>query len=386
MNRKSYSMSVDTSSRHGEINLYGEVHENRPRDFWTGKLIEGQMIILSEFLEDLDKLTGYDELDVHINSVGGDFFAGLAIYNRLKGLGCKITTINDSLAASAGSIIMQAGDVRKVRKASSMMVHCAAGFMYGWYNAADLDEVSKQLQHINEVAATAYDEAGVESKEKALDDMKAETWMTGEEAVAAGYADEVIEDGDELGVSMAIDRSYMMASGHRICAAWMPDELPEGIEIIDNALFPEVPPVEDILIEEGTEIMSPTTIDELRCAFPELCAQLVADEVANAVQAERDRMRALDEICASINDEELINAARYGENPMSAQQLAVEAIKRGAVGSAAMLGAIDADARESGANEVTAAYDAKIPTEPEAQDQGISDAAIAAVNARHKDK
>ena len=382
-NRKSYSMSVDATSRHGEINLYGEVHENRPRDFWTGRPVEGQMIILSEFLDDLDKLTGYDELDVHINSVGGDFFAGLAIYNRLKGLGCKVTTINDSLAASAGSIIMQAGDVRKVRKASSMMVHCAAGFMFGWYNAADLDEVSKQLQHINDVAATAYNEAGVESTDKALADMEAETWMTGEEAVAAGYADEVIEDGEELGVSMAVDRSYMTAGGHRICAAWMPDELPEGIEIID-ALSPENP-VEDILNEEGTEEMNPTTIDELRAAFPELCAQLVEAERASATAAERERMRALDELCANITDRELINAARYGENPMSAEQLAVEAIRRGAVGNAAMLDAIDSDARESGADSVTAAYDAKLPTEPEAQEQGgISDDVIAAVNARHK--
>lgn len=381
-NRKSYTMSVNAATRRGEINLYGEVYANRPVNWWTGKPVEDQMIVQSEFLADLDELKDYDELDVHINSVGGDFFAGLAIYNRLRELNCKVTTINDSLAASAGSIIMQAGECRKVRKASSMMVHCAASFMYGWYKAADLNKASGELEHVNELASIAYTDSGVESREKALADMEAETWMTGEEAVAAGYADEVIEDGEELGVSMALDRSYMMACGHKICAAWMPDELPEGIDIVD--LIPEVPPVEDTLIEEGTEDMNPTTIDELRTAFPNLCAQLIETEVSHAVAAERERMRMLEELAANVSDSELLNEAKYGENPMTGEQFAVEALRRGAVGNTAILKAIDDDSKASGANAVTAAYDGKLPGEPNQQtENSVDDAVIAAVNARH---
>lgn len=116
---------AEVGTNDAEINLYGEVVATRPVDFWTGKPLPGDYIEQDAFLRDLDELSTKDNITVHINSVGGDFYAGLAIYNRLRSLNASITTINDSLAASAGSIIFVAGDKgkRKVNAGSNLMIH-----------------------------------------------------------------------------------------------------------------------------------------------------------------------------------------------------------------------------------------------------------------------
>ena len=143
------------------IDMYGEVMETRPIDFWTGQPVPGNFILLDEFLNDLKSLEGKSSVTVHINSVGGSFFAGLAIYNRLRTLGASITTINDSLAASAGSIIFMAGDKgkRKVHAGSTLMVHGVMGFLYGYYNVADLKTHIKTMQAHDKTLVAAYKEA-----------------------------------------------------------------------------------------------------------------------------------------------------------------------------------------------------------------------------------
>ena len=78
-----------------EINMYGEVVKKRPYDWRTGKPAEGNYIVLDEIIADLDTLRNKSKITIHINSVGGDFYAGLAIYNRLRTLSASITTIND---------------------------------------------------------------------------------------------------------------------------------------------------------------------------------------------------------------------------------------------------------------------------------------------------
>ena len=194
MNRmKPYNIVLNEADNSAEINMYGEVVATRPVDWWTGEPIPGDFIAQDEFLRDLDNLSTRDNITVHINSVGGDFYAGLAIYNRLRSLKANVTTINDSLAASAGSIILQAGNTRKVRAASNTMVHGVLGLLYGYYNVQDLKSVIKQFEAGNRALVNAYVEAGGQDPEKVKSLLDKETWLTGQEAVAAGFADEVIE-------------------------------------------------------------------------------------------------------------------------------------------------------------------------------------------------
>lgn len=68
--KKAYNI-VNTGTNDAEINLYGEVVENRPKDWWTDEPVTDMYIVASELLADLDELSTKDNITVHINSVGG---------------------------------------------------------------------------------------------------------------------------------------------------------------------------------------------------------------------------------------------------------------------------------------------------------------------------
>lgn len=153
---KPYNIVVNEADNSAEINMYGEVVEQHPVDWWTGEPVAGNFIAVDDFLRDLEDLKTRNSITVHINSVGGDLYAGIAIYNRLKSLPANVVTINDGLAASAGSIIFQAGNTRKVHPGSNIMVHQAMGLLIGYYQTNDLKQVIKQLDAGNKAAVAIY--------------------------------------------------------------------------------------------------------------------------------------------------------------------------------------------------------------------------------------
>ena len=99
-------------------------------------------------------------------------------------------------------------------------------------------------------------------------------------------------------------------------------------------------------------------VADLREAFPDYVAQIeaAAREGAQneATQSERARIQAIEEIENSIADKKLVNDAKYGENPLTAEQLALKAMKAQAAIGANMLNNLDDDAAESGAEGVGA--------------------------------
>ena len=196
-----------------EINLYGEVVECYPIDMWTGEKIPGNFIALDEFLKDIDELGTKENITVHINSVGGSLYAGLAIYNRLKSLNANVITVNDALAASAASIIFMAGNTRKMNAGSSLMIHEAAHMAWGYYRVKDHEADIKQLQAHNKTAVAVYAERTGNNPEEIKLQLKAETWMTGQEAVDAGFADEVIGSEGEVTMSLSPDKRFIVSNG-----------------------------------------------------------------------------------------------------------------------------------------------------------------------------
>ena len=356
---KAYNI-LDVGENDAEINMYGEVVDARPRDFWTGEDIPGNYIALDEFLHDLDGLKGKANITVHINSVGGDLYGGISIYNRLKALPANITTINDGLAASAGSIIFQAGNTRRMNAGSNLMIHQAAGFLYGYYQSGDLKGVIKQLDAGNKAAVAVYAEAsGREGAElKAMLDR--ETWLTGQEAVDAGLADEVIDTGVQVSMSLAADKSFLEVNGVRMSTRGM-HNIPAGLPVIPaaakaNVSAPASAPVEDKSKtgRETEQTVDIKNVDELRAAFPELTAQVEMAARAEGVAAERARLQAIESIQGAI-DPALVTEAKYGEKPMDAAGLALRAMQAQAALGAQTLNNMQADAKASGAAAVGAA-------------------------------
>ena len=353
---KSYNIA-HIGENDAEISMYGEVVSTRPLDWWTGEPVPGNFIALDDFLKDLDDLSTKDNITVHINSVGGDFYAGLAIYNRLRSLNANITTINDSLAASAGSIILQAGNTRKVRAASNTMVHGVLGLLWGYYNVQDLKGVIKQFEAGNKAAVNAYVEAGGQDPEKVKSYMDKETWLTGQEAVDAGFADEVIEPDVQLNMSMAQNKSWMNVNGLRLSAQWMPTALPDGIDIVqeENSVSnPTAAPEGGNISNGGTEPMI-QTVDELRAAYPDLTAQLENAAQDRGAADERARLEAIDAIRNNIGNSEMVHNAMFGETRLTAEQLALQAIQANAAQGAAVLASLGTETAPAAQVEPTPA-------------------------------
>lgn len=350
---------AETGENDVEINMYGEIVEAVPTDFWTGEPIEGNFIAVDRFLRDLDDLKDKKNITVHINSVGGDLYGGIAIYNRLKALPGNVTTVNDGLAASAGSIIFQAGNTRKVHAGSNIMIHQAMGFLYGYYQTKDLKEAIKQLDAGNKAAVNVYAEASGREPESMKAMLDRETWLTGQEAVDAGLADEVIGGDMPVSMSLTADKRALIVNGVALPTRGMTN-IPARIPVMPAAMAVSPAaekPVEDKEKKERGNEMEIKNVQELRAAYPELVNQIEAAAreagQTDGVNAERARMQGIEAIENAIADKDLIHNAKYKE-PLTAEQLAFKAMQAQAAIGATMLSKMEADAGASGASAVEA--------------------------------
>lgn len=141
------------------------------------------------FREELAKYSG--ALTVRINSPGGDVSAGVAIYNYLNEHEGEVTVKVDGIAASIASLIAMAGDKIVMLPGSMMMVHLPWTFAAG--NSDDMAQVVEMLEKTGESMIPIYSARTGLSEERVEELLKAETWMTAEDAVELGFADEAIE-------------------------------------------------------------------------------------------------------------------------------------------------------------------------------------------------
>lgn len=137
---------------------------------------------------------GDQDVVVNINSPGGDFFEGVAIYNMLLQHPHKVTVRVVGLAASAASIVAMAGDQIEISEIGFLMVHNAWALAIG--NRHDMREAADMLEPFDDAMASVYAKrAGVE-KPAAAEWMDKETWFNGEQAVEAGLADGLLPDAE----------------------------------------------------------------------------------------------------------------------------------------------------------------------------------------------
>ena len=81
ISKKVYTMATtDESGSSAEITMYGDIYEQQPTNWW-GEPIEGQYILLSEFLEDLKQISSCKNITIRMNSYGGDAGASNMIHN-----------------------------------------------------------------------------------------------------------------------------------------------------------------------------------------------------------------------------------------------------------------------------------------------------------------
>lgn len=155
-------------------------------DYWNGGGVTAKRI--SSALRSI----GPKAVTVEINSPGGDMFEGLAIYNLLRDHPAEVTIKIMGLAASAASIIAMAGDRVIMGLGSFLMIHNCWGVVVGDQNA--MREAADVFAPFDAAMGDIY---AARSGMKAADVaamMNAETFINARDAVAKGFADDVMED------------------------------------------------------------------------------------------------------------------------------------------------------------------------------------------------
>lgn len=132
------------------------------------------------------------QLEVEISSPGGDVYAALAMYNALRASGKEVVTKVMGVAASAASLVFMAGDKRVMPKNTQLMIHNPWTVAMG--NASELRDTADALEKIGDsIRATYASRSGLDDT-KLNDMLSKDTWINADEALADGFATEVVEE------------------------------------------------------------------------------------------------------------------------------------------------------------------------------------------------
>lgn len=169
-----------------KIKIGGTIVSNE--DAWFYEWMDMEATSARTVTDILDVAAG-ENVDLTINSYGGAVDAGNEIYTALKNYPGKITA-EIIMAGSAASIIAMGANVIKMSPVGQMMIHNVSMGAGGDYH--EMDKASEILQKANQSLAQAYILKTGKSEEEILSLMDKETWLTAQEAVEKGFADEIL--------------------------------------------------------------------------------------------------------------------------------------------------------------------------------------------------
>lgn len=356
--RPCYAMAT-TDGQSADITMYGQIVEKQPVDWWTDEPIPGQYIIESEFLDDLNRISGCDSITIHMDSLGGDAGVSILIHNKLRELataGAKLTCIVDGVAMSGGSLIMCACDTVKVNPSSLVMIHKCLSPIWGAYNADDLRKAADANDAWDKSQVSIYKRKTGFSDTVLLHMMADTTYMTGKEAVEKGFADELLDDAEPLEISASADSQTISCKGHAL-------RLMPGVKLPDNiplakASAPVAPAaantktaVEPANTNEGGQTPMAKETNGAQNPTPAVENPQVA--VDAAVSAERHRLEEIDQIAGLFNAE-MVHEAKYGATACDARELAFRAAKQATQQGRDFLTALGIDNQQSGTQSVSA--------------------------------
>lgn len=139
-----------------------------------------------QFIDELKNVKAKN-INLHINSPGGDVFDGVAIHNALKRHPAKKNAYIDGLAASISSVIALAADKVIAAENAMYMIHDPWGFTAG--NSEDMRHYADVLDKVRDAILTSYCSKTGKDEEEIKELMHAETWMTAQEAFDMGFVD-----------------------------------------------------------------------------------------------------------------------------------------------------------------------------------------------------
>ncbi|MBD9599246.1 Clp protease ClpP [Pseudomonas sp. PDM10] len=321
--------SGEATERVIEVFVYGEIGA------WG--------VTANQFVQDLRAMDdGVSEVVAAFNSVGGDLFDGLAMHNALRRLGARCTGRIDALAASAASVAVCGAHKVVIAESAILMIHNPWTYAAG--DAEDFRKVADVLDQTMEAIIAAY-----KAKASNIDEVElrrlvaAETWLTANEALALGLADEI---GDGIKVKACLGQGGVLQRYQHAPAELLAqlDEPPEADPELEVETPPLVPPVVDstklalMITQRCTEagvsnlvapLLSATKLESEEIvlaglarakAVNDLCVaarlpEFSAEYVAAGLDAAAVRARLFDKIVSSGKGFEIDNSLPLDNDP-----------------------------------------------------------------------
>jgi len=146
----------------------------------------------------LDRENPEKEIQMYINSPGGEIYPGLAIYDTMQMVRAPISTIAVGWAASLGTVLLAAG--RKGRRFAlphaTIHMHPAGGGARGY--APDVEIQYKELKRMQDLLHIILSKHTGQPVEQISEDFDRDYFMDARRAVEYGLVDEVLSTEEEL--------------------------------------------------------------------------------------------------------------------------------------------------------------------------------------------
>lgn len=187
--KKYFQLTTSEDGTTADLDIYGDISSC----WWDDDAMSAPKLS-----KQLDELGDVSQINVHINSYGGEVAEGLAIYSALRRHKAHVRTTCDGFACSIASVIFMAGDERLMSDASLLMIHNAWTSAWG-VNAADLRKLADDMDTITSASKSAYMARVSITEDELTELMDAETWISPADAVDMGFATEIetFESGDK---------------------------------------------------------------------------------------------------------------------------------------------------------------------------------------------
>lgn len=189
---KPFTIKAKAGDTSAQILIYDQIG----LDWWTGNGITA-----TSFSKALDELpTSVKNVDLRVNSPGGDVFEGMTIFNRIKQKkGVKFTAYVDGLAASIASVIVLAADTVVMGEGAMYMIHKPWSITMG--TNLEFDKMSQRLLDIEDQMLSIYKNNSDLSRDEIRQMVEEETWINSENAVKYGFADSIAGDAMPIAAS-----------------------------------------------------------------------------------------------------------------------------------------------------------------------------------------
>ena len=207
-------------------------------------------------------------MTIRLNSEGGNVIDGLAIHNQLKSYPGETTVVIDGMALSIASLVACGADKVQMAENAWLMIHNPHNQAAG--DGDDLRDMAGLLDGMRDQLATVYTTKSKKSRDEILQMMAAETWMTGPQALEAGFVDEVTAS---LEVAATFDATRFSK----------PPTIPKKKE---------------------TKIMAAATFTELKTAFPRASADFLVRCQASGHTLDKARAEFEEANAKALDDKE----------------------------------------------------------------------------------